>query len=329
MAFLYRDSDANPAVLQGRTVAVLGYGNLGRAIALNLRDSGVRVIIGNNDDEYAGHARVEGFAVESLADAAASADVKWVLVPDEAAHEVYLQSVAPHLRRGDALIFSSGYNVAFGFIEPPPFVDVILIAPRAMGLRVRESFQTGGGYVTYVSVSQDSGGKAWDLLLALCGAVGGLRAGAMEVTFRQEAELDLFVQQSVLPVLHNLLVMAADMLIKEGYPPEAALTDLYLSGELGYLLNKSAEIGLMDSLKLYPQMAQYGALSRAERFQDQRMRRTMELVLEEIRSGKFAHEWASEFGNSYMRLETLRRKRESAPLQNSEQDAIDSLRDTR
>ncbi len=326
MTIVYREQDANSAALDGLRLAVLGYGNLGRPMALNLRDSGLSVLIGNIDDDYANQAARDGFDVVDLAEAARTANVTLLMLPDEVMPEVYLASISPTLRPGDTLVFASGYNVTFGFIEPPPFVDVVLIAPRTIGPGVREGYLSGRGFVSFVAVGQDATGSAWDRLLALALAVGTLHAGALELTFRQEAELDLFVEQSFLPALHNLLLTSADMLIKEGYPPEAVLLDLYISGELSYTLNKAAELGMRDTLRMYPLTAQYGMLSRSERFQDPKLRRQLELALEDIRSGKFAQEWAAEYANGYPRLEALWRKQDTMALWDLEQQAIDLLR---
>ena len=326
MAVVYRERDANPKALEGHRIAVIGYGNLGRPVALNLRDSGVSVIIGNLDDDYAHQARMDGFRVMGLSEAATNADVKLMLLPDEAMPEIYLAHVASSLRPGDTLLFASGYNVAFGFIEPPPVVDVLLLAPRTMGTGVREGYVAGRGFLSFVAVGQDATGKAWDRLMALALAAGSLRAGALELSFRQEAELDLFVQHALLPALHTLMFAAADLLIKEGYPPEAALLDLYISGELGYSLHKAAELGMMDTLKLYSLTGQYGMLSRTERFQEPKLRRQMEIELDDIRTGKFAQEWAAEYANGYPRLEALRRKRDMMSLWALEQQVLELLR---
>lgn len=325
MTVVYTEADANPAALDGQVIAVLGYGNVGRSIALNLRDSGQQVVIGNADDEYAAAARTDGFEVLGLADAAVRATVKLLLLPDEIMPEIYLKHISPGLRAGDAMLFTSAYCVAFGYIEPPPFVDVLLLAPRTSGIGIREGYLAGRGFSSFVAVSQEATGKAWDRLLALCAAVGALRGGALEIPFQQEAELDLFVQQTVLPALHNLLTTAADLLIKEGYPPEAVLMDLYGSGELSYMLEKAAQHGLMNSLEFYSQTAQYGILSRIERFIDQNLRRKMETALSEIRDGNFAHEWASEYANGYPRLDAIRRRRSSMALWEAEQQMLESF----
>lgn len=323
MTAIYYESDSDITLIKDKPIGVLGYGNLGRSIATNLRDSGVQVLVGNIDDQYATMAREDAFSVLSLAEAAASTEIKILMVADEVLPEIYLQQITPSLKTGDALIFASGYNIAFGYIEPPPFVDVLLLAPRSNGLGVRQGFLQGRGFPSFVGVSQDATGRAWDRLLAVAALAGGLRAGAFELSFRQEAEIDLFFQQSLMPVLHNLLTTAADVLIREGYPPEAVLLELYASGELSDSMGLAADHGLLNSLTFLSQTAQYGILSRIERFADQNLRRKMENTLDEIRGGKFAHEWATEYANGYPRLESLRNRRSTLPLWETERTTLD------
>src|SRR5260221_318092 len=328
MTPIYREDAADPAALNGCQIAVIGYGNLGRPMALNLRDSGLNVIVGNTDDAYKAQAIQDGFETMGLSEAATVADIKLLLLPDEAMPDLYLKHISPTLRPGHTLVFTSGYNVTFGFIEPPPFVDVLLLAPRAIGTAVREGYVSGQGFLSFIAVGQDSSGNAWPHLMALALVTGSLWAGAFELTFRQEAELDLFIQQAMLPALQTLMFTAADLLVKEGYPPEAALLDLYISGELSYSLRKAAELGMLDTLKLYSLTAQYGILSRSDRFQEPKLRHLMEISLEEIRSGKFAQEWTAEYANGYPRLEALRRKRGNMALWALEQQVMELLRQT-
>lgn len=322
MASIYRESDVDPMALVNRRIAVLGYGSLGRPIALNMRDSGLKVIVGSLADGYAAQAQADGFEVTTLAEAARRAEIIWLLVPDEAIAETYVQHVSPTLKPGKALVFASGYSITFGFVEAPPFVDILLIAPRTVGAAVREHYLSGHGYRSMVAVEQDATGHAWPTCLALAGTIGALRTGALETTFRQEAELDLFVQQAILPALQYLLLTAADMLIQDGYPPEAALLDLYLSGELGYALTAAAESGFASMLSFHALTGQYGVLSRVDRFADPKLRRQMELVLDDIRTGKFAQEWAAEYAAGYPRLQSLKQRRESLALWQHEQAAF-------
>jgi ketol-acid reductoisomerase len=322
MTAIYREQDASLTALDGCRIAVIGYGNLGRPFALNLRDRGLGVIVGNIDDDYAIQAHRDGFDVLDIAEAAQKSNVKLLMLPDEVLPEVYLASISPSLRPGDTLLFASGYNVAFGFVEPPPFVDVVMVAPRTIGAGVRDSVLSGRGFLSFIAVGQDSTGEAWNRLMALALALGTLQLGAVELTFQQEAELDLFMEQSFLPAFMHLMMTAADLLIQEGYPPGAILLDLYVSGELSYTLDTAAERGMRDVLRLYSLTAQYGLLSRNERFLDTQLHRQMEIVLEDIRSGKFAQEWSAEYASGYPRLETLRRRWSAMPFWALEEQAL-------
>jgi ketol-acid reductoisomerase len=325
MTMIYYEADANAAALADQRISVLGYGNVGRSLALNLQDSGHVVTIGNAEDDYAEQAARDGFEVLPIAEAASTTTLKFMTLPDEVMPELYLSLISPTLKAGDSLVFTSGYNVAFGFIEPPPFVDVMLIAPRTTGIGVREGYRRGIGFPSFLAVSQDASGRAWDRLLAVALAIRTLKAGAMELTFRQEAELDLFTQQTIFPALHAFIQTAADVLIKEGYPPEAVVLDLYASGELAYVFDKAAQVGLQESMKFLSQMAQYGILSRIEKYNEPKLRRQMESALAEIRGGKFAQEWAMEYANGYLRLDAIRQRRSTSALWDMERQTIDQF----
>lgn len=322
MAVIYRDSHANLGLLLNKRIAVIGYGNMGRSIALNLRDSAFPVLIGNQNDAYATQAYQEGFEVTSIASATQHSDLMFLMLPDEIAAQVYLDHVAPGLKTGDTLVFASGYNVAFGFIEPPPFVDVILIAPQTVGRGVREGYVAGTGFPSFVAVAQDASGQAWDQVLATAKALGALHKGAVELTLKQEAELDLFMQQALLPALHSVLQTAIEVLNREGFPPEAILTSLYMSGELGYIVSKWAELGILPSLAMHSLTSQYGTLSHIEQFREVKLNRQMENILDSIRAGDFAQEWAAEYADGYPRLEALRRRMANMPVWQYEQQVL-------
>jgi ketol-acid reductoisomerase len=325
MTVVYRDADADLGLLMDRQIAVLGYGNLGRSFALNLRDTAFPVLIGNPSDSYAEQAYRDGFEVASIADATQRSDLILVLLPDEITTQVYLQAIAPGLKPDKTLVFASGYTVAFGFIEPPPYVDVVLVAPQAVGQTVREAYVAGTGYPSFVAVQQDASGHAWARVLAVAKALGALRRGAIEMTFQQEAELDLFTQQALLPVIHSVLQTAVEVLNREGFPPEAVFTSLYLSGELGYIISRWAEVGILPSLHMHSRTSQYGTLSRIERFKEVKLKRLMEQVLDTIRRGDFAQEWASEYADGYPRLEALRQQLENLSVWQHEKTTLDLL----
>lgn len=325
MIIVYRDEDGDLNHLNGKLVGILGYGNLGRALALNLRDSGVQVMVGANSPQSQDAAREEGFPVLPVVEVVKRAPVLLLLIPDEVMPQVYLQDISPHLQRGHTLIFGSAYNVAFGYIEPPPFVDVGLIAPRTLGVAVRERYEASEGFLSFVAVGQDASGSAWSTVLALAKASGTLRAGAIEIAFEREAELDLFVQQAVLPAFHHLIVTAAQLLMETGYPPEVVFTELYLSGELSDYLQRASQIGLLSAMRLASLTSQYGTFSRLERFNELKLQRLMEVTLEEIRAGDFAKEWAKEYGDGYHRLRKLLHSQESLDMWELEKQAIELL----
>lgn len=326
MTVIYHEEAGNLDDLVGRRVGVIGFGNMGEPAALNLRDSGVDVLVCDNRAERLGAAAAAGFDTATIQQVVQSCNILLLLYRDEAMPQIYLEEVSPHLRRGHVLIFSSAYNVAFGFIEAPPFVDVGLVAARTVGTAVRERYLSGRGFASFVAVGQDASGNAWSTVLALALALGALREGAVEVRFEQEAELDLFLQQAVLPAFHHIVMTAAQLLMDRGFPPEAVFTELYLSGEVADYLQKASRVGLMETLKVAGLTSQYGTLSRFDRFNELKLERLMEITLEEIRSGRFAQEWAKEFAADYPRLKQLARQRERMDLWEMEQQTLEWLR---
>lgn len=326
MTIIYNEDDASLNVLNGKTVGVIGYGNLGRPIAHNLRDTGIKILIGVRDDDTRVQARNDGFDPQDISAIVNRCHILLLLLPDEVLPEVYIESVSPSLQKGHLLVFASGYNIAFGFIEPPPFVDVGMIAPRTIGAAVRSRYKDGRGFYSFVGVGQDATGTAWDAILALAKAIGSLRAGAIELTMEQEAELDLFVQQAILPAFHHIMTTAADVLLELGYPPEAAMMDLYISGEFTDYLSRASRQGLLRALQLSSLTGQYGLFSRLERFKELKLERLMEVTIEEIRNGDFSKEWAREYEDGYPRLSNLIKAQERLELWELEQQTIDLLR---
>ena len=316
MAVIYHDEDASLEALSGAPVAVIGYGNQGRSQALNLRDSGFEVRVGNIEDDYAAQARADGFEVLGIAEAAARGRVVLLLLPDEIMPEVYRRDVAPGLEAGDLLDFASGYNVAFGLIEPPPGVDVVMVAPRMIGPGVRDCYESGEGFPSFVGVEQDATGRARERLLALAKALGSTRSGCIEVSMKDEAALDLFTEQAFGPAFGQVLRSAVDTLVEAGFPPEAVLMELYLSGEFAYSLEKGREVGMARQHEFHSHTSQYGTITRAPRFFDvgAELSGKMAAILEEIRSGAFAREWSSDREDKLALLEKAREARDQFPL---------------
>jgi ketol-acid reductoisomerase len=313
-ARIFHDADADPTALAGKTVAVVGYGNQGRSQALNLRDSGLTVVVGNRDDGYAAQARADGFPVHGIADACARADVIMLLVPDEVMPAVYADSVRPHLTAGKVLDFASGYSVAFGLIAPPPDTDVILIAPRMIGPGVRDTYVQGRGFPSFIALHQDASGAGMARLLALAHALGSTRAGCILMSMHDEATLDLFTEQAFGPAFGRVFMAAVDTLVSAGYPPEAVLLELYLSGELVYAFEKIREVGMLKQMDFHSHTSQYGSLTRSARFADLDLESRMATVLHEIQDGSFAREWSGAGPEAEEMLARVKALRDQLPL---------------
>lgn len=292
-ATLYTREAANPALLRDCTIAVIGYGNQGRSQALNLRDSGAHVIIGNLPDRYGDLARSDGFRVHDISSAAAQAEIVMLLIPDEVLPNVYETQIRPHLKLNSMLVFASGYNVAFNHIALPARVDAVLLAPRMIGVGVRERFLNQEGFYCFVGIEQDASGAAKERLLALALGISGLWKPAIEVTFKQEAVLDLFNEQAFGPAFGRVLLTAISVLLENGLPAEAVLVEMYMSGEMAYTYQKMAQFGLIRQVSFHSLTSQYGAMSRSTRFLGMKLRQRMDRIFNEIDNGDFAREWSS------------------------------------
>ncbi|MBD3190648.1 MAG: ketol-acid reductoisomerase [Candidatus Heimdallarchaeota archaeon] len=289
---IYHEQNADDSILKDKTVAIIGYGNQGRAQALNLRDSGLKVIVGNRDDDYKERAKKDGFQTFSITDTVTQADILFLLIPDEVIPEIFMKKIKPALKTGAVVVFASGYTVAFGLVDPPENVDMVLIAPRMIGAGVRECYLTGEGFFSFIAVHHDASGKAKEILLALCKALGSLKKGAIELTFKQEAVLDLFNEQAFGPLFGRVLLSSIFTLVDAGYPMEAVLIEMYLSGEMQYLFKKFQKFGLVNQVNLHSHTSQYGAMTRAIRFMDLPLKKKQKKILTEIEEGTFAREWA-------------------------------------
>ena len=284
-----QEAEADLGFLEGRRIAIVGYGNLGRSLSLNLRDSGVGpLVIGELPGPAWKTAQADGFAVKSAAGAVAESDVIFALLPDELAAAVYQEELSPALRPGNALVFASGFNLAFQRIRPTPDLDVLLLAPRMLGAAVRELYQNGRGFPSFVSLEQDATGRGWSLLCALAKAIGSLRTGAIEVSAAQEAYLDLFVEQTVGPDLASALLSAFQVGVEAGLPAEALVLELYLSGEMSRSLQAMAEHGFFQQAKLHGFTAAYGGMVRFMESDRESRQQGYRQVLKEIQDGAFA-----------------------------------------
>jgi ketol-acid reductoisomerase len=291
---MYYDADADLGVLKGKKVAIIGFGSQGHAQALNLRDSGVDVVV----SEVPGTPNYElaekfGFKPVSAADAAAVAQVVQILTQDHVQAMLYEHDLKPHLTKGKALLFSHGFNIHFGQIVPGPDIDVIMVAPKGPGHLVRSTYQQGGGVPSLIAVFQDKSGKARDIALSYAAANGGTRGGVIETTFKEETETDLFGEQAVLCGGVSELVRAGfETLVDAGYQPEIAYFECL--HELKLIVDLIYEHGISGMRYSISDTAEYGDLTRGPRIIDESVREEMRLILEEIQTGEFAREWILE-----------------------------------
>jgi ketol-acid reductoisomerase len=306
MATLYYESDADPTLIQGRRVAILGYGSQGHAHALNLSESGVNVRVGLREGSSSwAKAEEAGLKVMTVDAAAAEADVIMILLPDTEQKAVYDAQVAPHLSGGDALLFAHGFNIRFGQVVPPADVDVAMVAPKGPGHLVRRTYTEGGGVPTLVAVSQDASGKAHDLALSYAHALGATRAGVLDTTFDEETETDLFGEQVVLCGGLTALVTAGfETLVKAGYQPESAYFECL--HELKLIVDLMYEQGIAGMRYSISDTAEYGDLTRGPRVINDAVRAEMQTILDQIRDGSFAEEWIAENRNGRPNFLALR-----------------------
>src|SRR5271154_6826490 len=315
MAKRYYEKDGNIANITNKTVAIIGYGSQGHAHALNLRDSGVNVVVGlPAGSKSVAKAEAAGLKVLSVAEATKAADTSMVLVPDHIQGDLYRAEMAPQMTAGKTLMFAHGFNIHFGQIQPPADIDVTMIAPKAPGHRVRELFTEGVGVPALVAVDRDASGHALENALAYALALGCLKAGVIETTFKEETESDLFGEQSVLCGGVSELIRAGfETLVEAGYAPEIAyfeclhelklIVDLIYEGGLGYM-----RFSVSDT-------AEYGDYSRGSRIVTAETRKEMKKILSEIQSGQFAKEWIEENKTGRHKFLAMREAARDQPIE--------------
>ena len=296
MAKFFAATDADPAVLSDKTIAVIGYGNQGRAQATNLRRAGHRVIVGNQEDDSWRQAREDGFEPLAMDAASARADIVLLLLPDEIAPDVYRRMIEPHLGRGKTLDFASGYNITYKFIVPPREVDVILVAPRMIGQGVLDLPASGKGFPVLTGVKQDASGHALATTLAIAHGIGAFmpQGAVVESSFEEETMVDLFSEHTWAGAMLFLLESAFKLLVEAGVSPEVALIELYASGELGEIGRAMASMGMWNQLKLHSHTSQFGQLTHGAQFIGDDAEALMRKAIAEIRDGTFARRWAAE-----------------------------------
>lgn len=291
---IYHEKDANPQLIQDKKVAIIGYGSQGHAHALNLLDSGVDVRVGLREDSRSrAKAEEAGLKVMSVADAAEEADFIMILTPDETQAATYEADIAPHLKAGDTLAFAHGFNIHFGYIEPPAEVDVVMIAPKGPGHMVRRVFTEGAGVPCLICVNQDASGQAKDVALSYAWGIGGARAGVIETTFKNETETDLFGEQAVLCGGVTALINAGfETLVEAGYPPEMAYFECF--HEMKLIIDLCYEGGFTKMRQSCSDTAEYGDYMVGPRIITEDTKNEMRKVLKEIQDGTFARNWLLE-----------------------------------
>jgi len=315
MVKIYFDKDSSLDPLKDKTIAVIGYGSQGHAQAQNMRDSGLNVIIGVRPEGSSwNRARNDGFEVYSISEAAEKADIIFMLIPDMVQPAVYRKEIAPHLSEGKTLDFAHGFNIHFKQIVPPENVDVIMVAPKSPGLRLRETYKEGFGVPALIAVYQDWSGKAKDTALAIAKALGCTKAGVIETTFKDETESDLIGEQTVLVGgLIELIKNGFEVLVENGYPPELAYFEACNEAKL--IMDLIYEKGIIGMLRAVSDTAKYGGLTVGPKVIDEHVKENMRKAVKQVQNGEFAKEWLEEHRTGEKRLKELMKKIEEHPLE--------------
>ena len=315
MAKMYYDTDANLDLLTGQTIAIIGYGSQGHAHALNLKDSGMTVIVGlYPGSKSASKAKDAGLTVHTVADATKAADFIMILLPDEVQRTIYEQEIKPNLSAGNVLAFAHGFNINFGQIVPPADIDVVMVAPKGPGHLVRRTYEQGEGVPALVAVFQDASGQARDRAMAYAKGIGGTRGGVLETTFREETETDLFGEQVVLcGGLTELIKAGFETLVEAGYQPELAYFECL--HEVKLIVDLIVEGGLAKMRDSISNTAEYGDLTRGPRIVTQETRAEMRKILREIQTGQFAREFVLENQSGKAGFTAMRRREAEHPIE--------------
>ncbi|MGO1182533.1 MAG: ketol-acid reductoisomerase [Micrococcaceae bacterium] len=311
----YYDADADLSLIQGRKVAVIGYGSQGHAHALSLRDSGVDVRIGLAEGSKSrAKAEAEGLRVVTVAEAATEADLIMILVPDQVQAKVYSEDIAPNLKDGDAIFFAHGFNIRFGYIEAPSGVDVAMVAPKGPGHVVRREYEAGRGVPALIAVEKNESGQAKDLALAYAAGIGGTRAGVLETTFTEETETDLFGEQAVLCGGASHLVQAGfEVLTEAGYQPEIAYFEVL--HELKLIVDLMVEGGLAKQRWSISDTAEFGDYVSGPRVITPEVKENMKAVLSDIQDGTFAQRFMDDQSSGAEEFKKLRAEEEAHPIE--------------
>jgi ketol-acid reductoisomerase len=315
MVKIYHDADADLGVLEGKKIAVIGYGSQGRAQALCLHDSGMDVVVGARKDGASWKkVQEDGLKAAEIPDAVKGADVVMILLPDEVQPDVYREQIAPNLKKGSALDFAHGFSIVYGLIDPPENVDVIMMAPKSPGDMERRMFLEGFGVPALIAVERDATGNAKAIALALAKGMGMTKAGVFETTFRNECYSDLFGEQAVLCGGCTELIKAGfETLVGGGYPPEIAYFEVL--HELKLIVDLIQEGGLIHMWNVVSNTAEFGGLTRRDRVINEESRKAMRQILDEIETGKFKDEWRADWNAGLKRLKDMEADEASHPIE--------------
>ncbi len=324
MAIMFIDKDADLSYLDGKVIGIFGYGNQGRSQALNLRDSGLQVIVGSRRDPSYDQAVHDGFTTLAIADAAERADILLLLIPDEIMPQVYQEDIAAQLQAGDMLVFASGYNITFGFLQPPDHVDVAMLAPRMIGHGVREMFLNGEGFPSLIAVEQDASGVALQRTLALSKGIGSTKMGVILSSFEEETTVDLFSEHiSELYAIRRFF----EVLVEAGCSPEVVLLELYASGERISTSRAYRDMGLWEQITTHSRTSQYGqeVIGKLSPQEEAQEKERLGSIIENIRNGSFARQWQQEQRSGSQTLKRVREENLDHPLVQAERDLYRKL----
>ena len=319
MAEIIYDDGADLALIQSKKVAIIGYGSQGHAHALNLKDSGVDVVVGLRPGSSSwAKAEAAGLEVKDVAEAVAEGDVVSVLLPDQVQRYVYAEQIAPNLKEGAALLFAHGFNIRYGYIEVPAGHDVIMVAPKGPGHKVRETYVQGKGTPDVVAVEVDASGKAWELALSYAKGIGGTRAGVIKTTFTEETETDLFGEQAVLcGGVSHLIQAGFETLVEAGYQPEIAYFEV--CHEMKLIVDLINEGGITKQRWSCSDTAEYGDYVSGPRVIGEASKEAMKAVLADIQDGTFARKFIADQDNGALEFKALRAEEEAHPIEKTGQ----------
>ena len=311
---LYFDKDVNLDSIKNSKIAIIGYGNQGRAHALNLRDSGLNVVIGLRDNSPSiKPASEDGFDCVEISKGVRECDIISILIPDQCMSEVFEADISRYLKPGKMLMFAHGYNIYYKEIVPPPFVDVAMVAPSGPGVSVRKEFQNGSGVPTLFAINQDITGRAKQITLAYSKAIGGTKTCCFQSSFKEETETDLYGEQiSLTGIIPMIINESFKVLLEAGYSPTVSwFVSFY---EVKNIVDLISRVGIEDFYKAVSETAEYGGMKQADRLIDDNFKNEMKSALDFIQSGKFHQNWKNESKSNYPELKAMRKKLEDSPI---------------